>query len=139
MASPRAITLDHLGPAARRQAQAAFIAQPEQKAKGNKFGANTVVVDGYRFSSEAESRRYLVLKQEQADGLIADLRLQPAFRIEIKGRLICDYVADFSYLLLPQRNRVIEDVKSKATRTPAYLLKKKMVEAQYGVTIVEVS
>jgi len=33
---------------------------------------------------------------------------------------------------------VVEDVKSKATKTAVYQLKKKLVKALYGVEIVEV-
>lgn len=45
-------------------------------------------------------------------------------------------MADFSY----HENGilVVEDVKSKATKTPLYQLKKKLVKALYGIDVKEI-
>lgn len=51
-------------------------------------------------------------------------------------------VKDLGRRGVPQRGPkgilVVEDVKCKATRTAVYRLKKKIVEANYGITITEV-
>ena len=125
------------------------------KRNGHKFNAKPTVVDGIRFSSKAEAKRYGELKMLEKAGKIESLELQPVFPLRVllttgsmKGAAqalageyptIGKYVADFKYF----RNDaptgwVIEDVKSPATKTPIYRFKKKFVEAQYGITITEV-
>lgn len=129
-----------LGADAQRQAieqigkQNRTIAEAEPR---RKFGNATVVVDGFRFDSKRESIHYLALKAEQARGDLSDLRIQPAWRIEINGELICDYVADFAYVRLGAP--VVEDVKSKATRTRDYLIKKKLMRAVHHIEVREVA
>ena len=51
---------------------------------------------------------------------------------------VATYIADFSYYDVETRSVVVEDVKSKATRTALYRLKKKLIEAQHDITITEV-
>jgi hypothetical protein len=54
------------------------------------------------------------------------------------SELIFTYVADFSYVdnVPPHPMTVVEDVKG--FRTPLYRLKKKLIEAQYGIAITEI-
>jgi len=66
---------------------------------------------------------------------ISNLEMQPKFPISIEGRHICNYFADFRYCR--QGESVVEDVKG--VKTAVYRLKKKMVEAQYGIKIVEIT
>ena len=69
-------------------------------------------------------------------GNITNLKLQERFPIKIKDKLICTYVADFSYE--ENGNRIVEDVKSAYTKKlPLYRIKKKLVAALYGIEIVE--
>ena len=75
-----------------------------------------------------------VLYCRQKLSILRRLELQPRFAIEIKGRKICTYVADFQYRL--DGDLVVEDVKG--VRTPVYRLKKKMVEAVYDFAITEI-
>lgn len=101
----------------------------------HKYGAVAVEIDGHRFSSKAEGRRYAQLVLLQKLGEISGLELQPRFPIVIDGKLCATYVADFAYFT--QGERVVEDVKGMIT--PVYRLKKKLVEALYpGTKIVEV-
>ena len=100
----------------------------------NKYRAIPTVVDGIRFASKAEARRYGELKLLVFAKEIYNLSLQPTFPIIVNGSKICTYVADFRYEKDDQL--VIEDVKGM--RTPVYKLKKKLVEALYGITITEV-
>ena len=122
-------------------------------AKPHKYGAKPTVVDGIRFASLKESRRYQELKLLERAGLIRDLILQPSFPLdvfEVESRPIGVYRADFEYeewggksvgdrWLHPSAQkwaRVVEDVKG--FKTPLYRWKKKHVEAQYGIQIREV-
>ena len=109
----------------------------------SKYGAKPQIVDNVRFASQKEARRYSELKLLQAAGEIRELELQPAFPIYAANRfsqqpleLICTYKADFRYRSGPRGLLVIEDVKGM--KTPVYRLKKKFVEAQYGIQITEV-
>ena len=103
----------------------------------NKYRAKPTVIDGIRFASKAEGRRYGELKTMEQAGEITGLELQPKFNCVVNGMKICSYIADFRYF--DGNKRVVEDVKSRPTRTPAYRIKKKLVEALYpGVEITEV-
>lgn len=74
----------------------------------------------------------------QRSGEIHNLTLQPKYDIVVNGTKICKYIGDFLYWDCRKECRVLEDVKSVATRTPAYVLKKKLMLACYDIKIVEV-
>lgn len=97
----------------------------------HKYGAKATVVDGIRFDSKAEARRYGILKMLEGAGKIADLELQPRFRCEVNGQHICMFKADFRYR--QGGETVIEDVKGAIPRD--FTLRKKLVEALHGVSI----
>lgn len=106
------------------------------KARTNKYRAKAVVIDGIRFASLKEGTRYNQLKTLLKAGQITDLEIHPMFEIRIKDIKICRYYADFMYKEKGSTDLIVEDVKG--VKTPVYKLKKKMVEAEYGITIVEV-
>ena len=101
----------------------------------SKYHAVPTVVNGIRFASKAEARRYQELRLEQSVGAISGLELQPRYPLHINGWKLGEYRADFRY-----RNgdgmTVVEDVKG--VLTPMYRWKKKHVAAEYGVDVVEV-
>ncbi len=100
----------------------------------NKYGAKKVVIDGITFDSKAEGRRYSELKLMWKGGLIDLLVCHPEFPITIKGKPICIVELDFSYR--PERDHgitIYEDVKGKDTDISR--LKRKMVEAYYGIKV----
>lgn len=101
----------------------------------NKYGARKVERDGYRFDSQRECARYEELRMLQMDGQIGDLFVHPSFPLMVGSVKIGIYTADFSYS--QDGELVVEDVKSKPTRTEAYRLRKKLVKALYGVEIRE--
>lgn len=112
--------------------------------KPHKYGAKPTTVDGIRFASKAEAKRYGELKFLQRSGMISGLTLQPRYDIyalafRAAPVKIGFYKADFRYRVpvLDGWKDVIEDVKG--VRTEAYRLKKKLVEAQYGITITEIT
>ena len=102
----------------------------------NKYRAKRAEMDGKKFDSCAEMRRYCQLKQLQLANEIEDLRLQESFPIEVNGIKCGSYRADFSYVDRRTGDTVYEDVKGYPT--PLYKLKKKLVEAIHGIEIVEV-
>lgn len=91
---------------------------------------------GKTFASKKEAQRYLQLLAMQHAGQISGLELQPVYLIEIGGELICRYIGDFRYI--EDGQTFVEDVKSSATKTPVYRLKKKLLYALYGIEIREV-
>jgi len=123
----------------------------------SKYGAKPMVVDGIRFDSTKEARRYSELRLLEKAGQIRDLETQPKFPIDVvqlwqDGRwtwrtsqdeppqlIQCGvFTADFRYVEVEANRVVIEDVKSGPTKTTAYRLRKRLVEAIHGVTISEV-
>ena len=106
-----------------------------------KYHNKPEVVDGVRFDSRKEARRYQDLRLLQRGAQIVDLELQPRFVLRVIGPegeevIIGSYYADFRYRDVEKQCVVVEDVKG--VRTPVYRLKKKHVEAQYGITIQEI-
>lgn len=105
----------------------------------NKYGAKKTVIHGIQFDSKKEAARYTQLKLLERAGEINDLELQPTYRIEINGVLVCKYVADFQYLDKKKSETIVEDVKSEATRkNRAYRIKNKLMHAVHGIKITEV-
>ena len=115
----------------------------------SKYGAIRTTVDGIVFASKAEARRYAELKLLEKAGRIRDLELQPSFPLEVvsprNGEVIQvgTYRADFRYREIEMHEGgfgrwriVIEDVKGMPT--PVYRLKKKLMEARYGIAITEI-
>lgn len=106
---------------------------------GHKFNAVRTTIDGITFASKAEGHRYAQLKMLQRVGEIEALELQPKFPLTVAGVKVAIYIADFRYRVvkgLGQSLTVVEDVKG--VRTPVYQLKKKLVQALYGIQITEI-
>ena len=113
-------------------------AKTQQKYKNQKSERGAV-----RFDSQKEARRYDELMVMLRAEIITDLRLQPQFTLQESyltenGQRIraIRYTADFSYRF--GGKLVVEDVKSKPTRTKEYLRNKKMMRSKYGIDIQEV-
>lgn len=98
------------------------------RSRKNKFGAKKTIIDGITFASKKEALRYKELKMLLAANKIANLELQVKFPIEVKGKKICTYIADFTYYESPHLY-VIEDVKGM--RTAIFNLKWKLMQALY--------
>ncbi|HUX02159.1 MAG TPA: DUF1064 domain-containing protein [Phycisphaerae bacterium] len=104
------------------------------RSKRRKYGNQPVYVDGRRFDSKAEARRYEELMRLHAAGEILWFCLQPVFRLP--GGI--EYRPDF--IVVSASGKVfVEDVKGgKATKTKEYRLKKRLMLDRYGIEIVEV-
>jgi len=107
----------------------------KEKIQQCRCGAGNAAFD--YFPSTAEAKRYASLMLLQSYGKIKGLQKQPNYPIEINGIKICNYRADFGYW--EGDKFIIEDVKPKGFTTDLFKLKKKLVEAIYGIkiTIVE--
>ena len=76
-----------------------------------------------------------ILAPKQVDIIIpVSVGCPPKFPIEVCGKKICTYIADFMYH--ENGNKIIEDVKG--VKTSVYRIKKKLTEAIYDITIKEV-
>ena len=114
-----------------------------------------------RFDSQKEACRFDALILRQQAGQIRNLRLQVDFTLQeaytdTEGRRVraIRYKADFVYLERDHAveadaktigfpceswRKVVEDVKSKATKTQKYAIKKKMLKERFGLDITEVT
>lgn len=141
--------LARLGPQAQKQVLDKLAG--EQKPKKRKYGNSKVVRDGIKFDSEREAARFGELKVLRAMGNIRNLRLQANFTLvegytTIEGERIKPmvYRADFTYerATEPDCNGTVhwlqEVEDAKGTKTKDYLLKKKLMQDKFGITIREV-
>ena len=103
-----------------------------------KYGSKKQELDGFVFDSKAEAMRYLVLRERLRAGDILYLEPHPTYLFEHNGHLIGRYTPDFRYVLAATGETVVEDVKSKPTKTEAYGLRKRMMLAFHGIKVVEV-
>lgn len=107
--------------------------------------------EGYTFDSRKEYFRYLELVQMQVDGEITDLRCQVKYELIPSQKLdnpvwegdhyrrteqAVTYTADFVYV--KDGKTVVEDTKSKATRTQQYVIRRKLMKYIHGIEIVEI-
>lgn len=104
--------------------------------KPSKYHNQKTVIGDFTFASKREANRYLELKLMELAGAISKLTFQPVFVLEVKGVVIGKYIGDSSYYDLTSCKLVVEDVKG--VKTAVYRLKKKLVEALYGIEIHEV-
>ena len=119
-----------------------------------KYHSKKVHRYGMTFDSMKECRRYEELRLLEKAGEISNLRTQvkyilipaqyeekwyPNLKAYGRGKCLereCSYVADFVYT--QDGTTVVEDVKSPATKTPVYVLKRKLMLYVHGIAIREV-
>lgn len=102
-----------------------------KRTRKHKFNARPVVVDGTRFASKREAKRYGELKLLQQVKAISGLRMQVRYQIVIETV----YVADFVYFDEAKLCEIVEDVKGYRTRE--YKRKKRLMGKQHGIQILE--
>lgn len=121
---------------------------------GSKYHSQKVSIAEEIFQSKKEARRWLELKNMEANGLISGLQRQKKFVLvpaqyepettgprggKIKGKLLereVAYYADFVYFDEEGKDFVIED--TKGVRTPEYIIKRKLMLWLNGYQIKEV-
>ena len=128
---------------------------PGKPAKYHNKPTERVTASGavLRFDSQKEARRYDELAALERAGTIRDLRMQVDFTLQEaytdgEGRRVraIRYRADFTYRKPSFIDRdgetcwvlVVEDVKSRATRTKEYIMKRKMMKERFNIDIQEV-
>jgi hypothetical protein len=102
--------------------------------KDNKFKAQAQRYKGMFFPSKKELKRWMELESLRDCGDICDLRRQVPYKFYLNEKLMFTYRADFVYKR--DGKETVED--AKGVILPIYTLKKKIIEAAYGITIVEV-
>lgn len=102
-------------------------------AKPGKYRNKSCTYLEMKFDSEGERDRYIALDMLQRCGQISELRRQVAFSLHVNGMHVGKYLADFVYS--QKEKRVVEDFKG--LKTDLYVLKRKLMEAIYGIVIHE--
>lgn len=114
--------------------------------KRNKYHAKKYVsFDGIEHDSVKEGKRWEELLLLQMAGEINTLLRQFPFTLlhsqrDKKGKVIerpIKYIADFTYYT-KDGEYVVEDVKSDATKTDEYIIKRKLMLYFFGIRIKEV-
>lgn len=111
--------------------------------RASKYANRKTVVDGITFDSQAEARRWEVLRALEARGKITDLRRQVAFELvppvkffgSKRATPALRYVADFGYTDVATGRAVVEDVKGVLTRV--YKIKKHLMKHLFNIDILE--
>lgn len=112
-------------------------AYPPRQPKRSKYGNKPTVVCGEQFDSGKEAQRYEKLLLLERAGKITQLRHHVKYPLEVNGIPICMYEADFTYI--DERGlHHVEDVKVRATMTPIYKLKRKLMAALHGIIVEEI-
>lgn len=119
----------------------------------SKYNNQPTTVGNIRFDSKKEAQRYSQLMSMLRAGAIRNLKLQRSFVLQDSyttpdGERVraITYVADFCYERQtdPDCNGqtywlpVVEDVKSRATKTEKYIIKKKLMQERYNISITEI-
>jgi hypothetical protein len=110
------------------------------KSKSSKFNNIKVDIDGHTFDSKKEAEFYGQLKIKKNAGLIKDFQMQVRYDIIVNSIMIGKYFLDF---LIENNDGSIEyiDIKGKDSNTNKFIktgvfaLKKRLVEAIYGINI----
>ena len=106
----------------------------------NKYRNKKCQYKGIDFDSRKEMYRYIELSSMLKKGTIIDLLIQAKMKVEINKKHICYLILDFVYTDKDGHTHH-EDVKAfdikekKFLTTPVFNLKKKMVEAYFGIKI----
>jgi len=99
----------------------------------NKYNAIKQTYKGEIFDSKKELNRFMELEILLRAREISDLELHPKFDLMVNGVKIGRYTADFRYK--KGSDVIVEDVKSRATKTRDYVLRKKIL-ATYDPPII---
>ena len=116
---------------------AAYRALPKQRR--HKYNAKRTVVDGLKFDSKGESRRWMELRLLERAGKIRNLRRQIPYELSVVNwradtyHQIGKYVADFAYEQ-PTGKTIVEEFKG--FKTAMGERNRRHVELEYGIKIL---
>jgi len=97
----------------------------------HKFRAIVTELDGIKFASKKEAKRYRELELLKKSGELVFFLRQVPFHLAGNVKYLSDFLCFWK-----DGTVTIEDVKG--IKTPMYLLKKKQVEAIYPIEITEI-
>lgn len=117
---------------------------PGTKESRNKYSNQRIELDGHKFDSLKEARRYQELKLLEKANEISGLRCQVKFELippqrDQNGKVIergVSYYADFVYNDAGSKETVVED--TKGFRTKEYVLKRKLMLFVHGIRVREI-
>lgn len=105
----------------------------------SKYGNVVTEYLGYTFHSKKEADYARTLDQmkraRKAEERVKEWFPQISLDIIVEGKKICKYIADF---MVEYADGHIEYIDVKGFRTDVYKIKKKLVEAIYGIKIIEI-
>lgn len=111
----------------------------------SKYKSKKTEIGRIRFDSKKEAERFKELFMLERNGKIRNLKLQHDFTLQeayttTDGERIraIRYVADFTYYDCESNEFIVEDVKSKATKTDVYQMKRKMLREKFNLKVREV-
>ncbi len=107
----------------------------ELKPRRSKFGNIKIEIDGIKFDSKKEANYYSKLVLLQKSGEVTSFELQPKFDMIVNGVKCGFYKADFR---VTWKSGSVKIIDVKGMKTPVYNLKKRIIEAMYGIKIIEV-
>jgi len=105
-----------------------------------------VIINGIKFDSKKEGRRYQDLLIMQRANEISDLELQPRFSLikgvkftgDARAKPDIRYTADFRYIDVLTNKVIVEDVKSAVTKEKTdYKMRRHMMLAIHGIEVIE--
>lgn len=112
-------------------------------AKPLKYRNTPTVIGAEKYRSKREAKRHQDLLLLQRAGHIAELRREVPYQLipsqrrsDGKAERAVIYIADYVYV--EGGKTVVEDVKSDPTKTPEYVIKRKLMLMVHGITVVEV-
>lgn len=112
--------------------------------KERKYRNRPAYVDGIRFDSRKEANYYKQLLLEQKAGLIEHIERQKSFPLygvltlegirlgsqSLKWAKVAEYRVDF-FITLPNGTQEVREIKSPATKTQVWELKRRLFETNY--------
>ena len=109
----------------------------------NKYRNNKVEVDGITFHSQKEAKFYSDLVIKKKANLIADFERQVQYDIRVNNIHIAKYFLDFKVINLDGSINYYDvkgkdKISGKWITTDVFALKKKLVEAIYGIKIEKI-
>lgn len=102
----------------------------------SKYGNHKTTIMGRTFDSKLEASYYMELELRYKAGEISKFECQPVFLLQEpfrhrgKAQRKIEYIADFRVTYPDGRVEVI-DTKSPASRTPDYMIKRKLLLFRY--------
>jgi len=101
----------------------------------SKYRSVKTECDGIIFDSKREAAYYADLMLQIKAGTVKSVERQVNFSLDVNGVHVCTYRLDF---LVTMADGTMRYVEVKGYKTPAYKIKRKLVEALYAIKVEEV-